>query len=298
MYSAFVYCSHYGVEKLYRFIFFGSLALFIRFFYLTYFLNQNVLHNAFLGFLAAFALFYAYSKIETRTITILKVFYILIAVFGVMLTVLGMVRGGLLGISISITIMFIHLVINSKNKMKITVFFVLSLIIAYYLYNNFSKTLLYKHQGSENLQELFEKSKDVEKTIATRLRRWDILWDLFLNNPILGVGFSKTYLNNINVGSTVWGAHNYFIAVLSGGGLFVFIPIFVFYLKYLILILKKLLTLYHIDFHFMWGIVLFLNVININSTNVYYYGLFGPIPIWTFFGAAIYELSQKQIQKM
>jgi len=123
------------------------------------------------------------------------------------------------------------------------------------------------------------------------LLRWQYLINGFINNPLMGLGFYETNSIFANF-RDAWQAHNYYLAILGGGGLLLFIPnvlLAVYPIKEFIGKIK--LIKQKINTETLLGFVLFLQVININLFNTYYYQMWSAVFIWCLMGMSLYLLS-------
>ena len=89
--------------------------------------------------------------------------------------------------------------------------------------------------------EHFQRPNDMN--ISTRLVLWDIAWDLFRANPILGVGIGDYSIEaERSLGDrrvlTTWDTHNVYLHILATRGLVGFIPFVIFWVV-LIRVLAK-----------------------------------------------------------
>jgi hypothetical protein len=223
----------------------------------------------------------------------------IVIVLFILASILGASRSSMIAVIIGLFSYFLisHKNNNKKNIIKFVPFFILLVVMYHFLF----PILFHVHQGAQDLAELMHKSGDIEYTISTRLTRWEIVQSIIKNNLLFGVGFYKKVLfyhvGNWNTVS-IQAAHNYFLSILGGGGLFIFIFMINFYYKIFDTALKK----YKLNkSRVIKGITLVLLVININITNVSFARFNISIVIWSIMGLGIYYIttsSNKSIKKI
>ena len=183
---------------------------------------------------------------------------------GIIAVFMGMSRGAMTAVILPFLAMFAF---DKSKRTKGLIFFLviggLVFISSYLLANILPSSYVYQHQGARNLNELFEITQNIS-TISTRLLRWEYLITGFINNPLMGLGFYET--KNIFASfRDAWQAHNYYLAILGGGGLLLFIPNIVLAAYPIKKFLGKVKLLkQNTDADILLGIVLFLQVMNIN----------------------------------
>ena len=167
-------------------------------------------------------------------------------------------------------------------------------MLAVSAYTLLKSELFYVHSfaniENRNLTDLWEYT-DSAQGLSGRDVIWTTLYLMFLKSPLFGIGFFAP-LNIVyqDIRTNVFFAHNYFFTILTGGGLFLFIPTIVFYafitFRSFKVIKKNSLT--------YLGVQMLLMVIIINLTNTYYAHFFkGPL-IWFIFGAGIFLIFDRE----
>ncbi len=290
--TAFIYCTRYSVTPLLRCAYYSSIVYmgYILFVIYTYY-TLAFFHFATFGLAAAYIttinLFYLEKLVKPRFHTLARI----LGYGGIVGVLLGMSRGGMLAVIIPFAMLFIF--DKSKRTKGIGLTLVLGLLIlasSYLLNTILPSNYIYQHQGATNLSELFQISQSLD-TISTRLLRWNYLINGFLNNPFMGIGFyEETAI--FALFRDAWMAHNYFLAILGGGGLLLFIPNVVltaYPIKKFVDNLKVVKD--KINAENLVGFIICLQVININFFNTYYYQMWSAVFIWCLMGMGLYLLT-------
>lgn len=212
---------------------------------------------------------------------------LLFMVFAILITLLGFGRGSILSIIITVFVIILYIYNKKEFNSSILFYALFGGIIVFYSFDYLSGFFLYKHLGAESLTDLWSITQDT-KSLMPRLLRWEILISYFEKDPIMAGGFSRPILSRVNEGFRAWGAHNYFLSILGGGGLFLLIPTVLFYGK----VLKKVFSIFVFDkmhsFNSYFGIGLILITININISNTYFIQVWSGASIWILFGFGLY----------
>ena len=107
----------------------------------------------------------------------------------------------------------------------------------------------------------------------------------------MGLGFYETKSIFAHF-RDAWQAHNYYLAILGGGGLLLFIPNVVLAAYPVKKFIGKIkLVKQKVNTEILLGFVLFLQVININLFNTYYYQMWSAVFIWCLMGVSLYLLT-------
>jgi len=264
---------------------------------LEVFHSSHVAMAASINILLLFFYFPYQTDIKFKITKIFLRFNTVLFIMSFAIPFLGMGRGGIIAVSIPVILQSIF---NFRKRLFKVLLFLAIAIISLFIINDYvseiiPEALIYKHQGANNLKELFNNTQDVETTISTRLNRWDILTKEFTDNYVFGgTGFRDPILDEINEGFNAWGAHNYFYAIAAGGGLFLLIPTLLFY----VYIIRRTIKSFRRGMTPMklLGIGLIVNGININMTNCYYAGFYSAFVIWVSTGIGIYLLTIKEVK--
>ena len=290
--TTIIYCSRYGVKPLLQIAFLASIS------YMAYTLYMVItrytmafFHNASFGLAAAVVvlipLFYKEDLVPPRFRLLTRV----IGFAGIVAVFLGMSRGAMTAVIIPFIIMFVF--DKSKRTKGLSFFLVIGglLFVSSFLLSSIvPSTYVYQHQGASNLSELLEITQNIS-TISTRLLRWEYLIEGFLNNPLMGVGFYETEGIFASF-RDAWQAHNYYLAILGGGGLLLFIPNIMLAVYPVRKFFGKIRMMNRNDNpEILLGFVLFLQVININLFNTYYYQMWSAVYIWCLLGISLYLLT-------
>lgn len=290
--TAFIYCTRYGITPLLQTAYFTSIVymgyivyMVVTRFTLVYF------HFATFGLATAFIilinLFYIEDFVQPRFRLLSKI----IGFAGIIAVFMGMSRGAMTAIILPFLMMFVF--DKSKRTKGVVLFLVMGALVfvsSYLMSSLLPSSYIYQHQGARNLNELFEITQNIS-TISTRLLRWDYLIDGFINNPFIGLGFYET-TNIFAHFRDAWQAHNYYLAILGGGGLLLFIPNMVLAAYPIKEFMGKIkLIQQKVNSEILLGFVLFLQVININLFNTYYYQMWSAVFIWCLMGMSLYLLT-------
>lgn len=146
-----------------------------------------------------------------------------ILVFAYMAVSLMQGRAAMAAIILSFIIMnrdYIRHFLKSNSGI-ITGFLVITTLIATYMF--YSESI---NNFFINAFLLFDENRGVGTGLVGRLERWEISLDLFLQNPILGMGFNYFAVNNL------LSPHNAFLYALAEFGMFSFVIIFLLFLGY------------------------------------------------------------------
>ncbi|GAB2538000.1 O-antigen ligase family protein [Gracilibacillus alcaliphilus] len=164
----------------------------------------------------------------------LNVILFFLLVFALLLT---QKRAHLLFTFISIVIVYLqfstHYIEKFKKSINLIIIGVISslVIIPLLLLTSVGETLFFRL--SMTIQNL-----SLDQDISSgRLDLWHLAWQLFLNNPLLGVGwgnFSSHVVGTVTV-ETEMQTHNIYLQILSETGIFsalvIFLPMFITYIK-------------------------------------------------------------------
>ena len=290
--TAFIYCTRYTVTPLLQTAYYTSIVYmgYILYMVITRF-TLVFFHFATFGLATAFViminLFYIEAFIPPRFRLLSKI----IGFAGIIAVFLGMSRGAMTAIILPFLMMFV--LDKSKRSKGLVLFLVMGALVfvsSYLMSSLLPSSYIYQHQGASNLNELFEITQNIS-TISTRLLRWDYLIDGFTNNPLMGLGFYETTHIFAHF-RDAWQAHNYYLAILGGGGLLLFIPniiLAVYPVKEFMGKIKLIKSKANPEV--LLGFVLFLQVININLFNTYYYQMWSAVFIWCLMGISLYLLT-------
>ena len=295
--TAFIYGSRYSVNPLLQSVYYASVA------YMGYILYMVLTRNTLVFFhFATFGLAVAY--IVTINLffinqLVLPRYHLLsrfIGYTGIIGVFLGMSRGGMMAVMAPFLLMF--MVDKSKRSRSLGLFLVVGVLVmasSFLLTSLLPSSYIYRHQGAANLNELFEVTQNVA-TISLRLARWQYLIDGFIDHPIMGIGFYEA--NSIFAHfRDAWQAHNYFLAILGGGGLLLFIPNLAVAAYPIKEFLSKISFIQHtLKSELILGFVLFLEVIIINFFNTYYYQMWSAVFIWCLLGMSLQLLMNTEFQ--
>ena len=292
--TAYIYCSKYTVTPLLQTAYYASVVYMGHIMYLIFYHGTMVFfHFATFGMAVAYIvtvnLFYIDELVQPRYHLLSKI----IGYAGIIGVFLGMSRGGMMAIIVPFVLLFAF--DKSQRTKGLGLFLVvggLVMVSSYLLNALLPSSYIYQHQGASNLNELFQVTQNLA-TISLRLLRWQYLIDGFVQHPLMGIGFYEATSIFAHF-RDAWQAHNYFLAILGGGGLLLFIPnvavtaypIKEFFSK-IGQVSKKL------DGAFLLGFVLFMEVIIINFFNTYYYQMWSAAFIWCLMGMSIHLLTTK-----
>ncbi len=283
--TAFIYCSRYSATALLQSVYYASVVYmgYILFLVLSH-TTLVFFHFATFGLATAYILminlFYIEELVEPRFHFLSKV----IGYIGIIGVFLGMSRGGMMSIILPFLMMFLF--DKTKRTKSMWLFLVVGGLVmasSYLLSAVVPSSYVYQHQGARNLNELFQVTQNLS-TISLRLMRWQYLINGFINHPFMGIGFyeAKSIFAHFR---DAWQAHNYFLAILGGGGLMLFIPNIVITAYPIKEFLGKIdLIKQKINSEILLGFVLFLEIININFFNTYYYQMWSAVFIWCLMG--------------
>ncbi|GJM29963.1 MAG: hypothetical protein DHS20C17_25980 [Cyclobacteriaceae bacterium] len=290
--TAFIYCSRYSITNLLQCAYYASVA------YMGYIIFLVLSHNTLVffhfatfglaaGYIVSINLFYIDELVEPRFHLLSK----FIGYAGMIGVFMGMSRGGMIAIITPFLFMFIF--DKTKRTKSMSLFLVVGgvvLLSSYFLNALIPSSYIYEHQGARNLNELFQVTQNLA-TISTRLLRWEYLINGFIDNPLMGTGFYEA--NSIfALFRDAWQAHNYFLAILGGGGLLLFIPNIAVTAYPIREFLGKLTSLKsNLNKEVLLGFVIFLEVININFFNTYYYQMWSAVFIWALMGLSLRMLT-------
>lgn len=298
IFSTVCYCRIYGSKKLLEFLFWGFIIFNFRNIYGAYVLKEKImLHSAVLGMASSYIILYSFLKLNLKELGIRRPLLLFLILLNAALPFLGMVRGGILAVGIAFMLVPFYFTYFNVRDMLVTFPVIITLgIISFSVFISlYPDSIFHHHHGSSNLSELLDDTKDIN-TIDLRILRWSILFDAFVDNPLIGVGFWERILADVHGPDEVWGAHNYFISILAGGGLLLSIPILLIHVLPLIKSMNIVWNKIPVDGYFFVGIGCFLNVININMTNPFFGTRGIEVIIWTMFGVGIYEIYHKYYQ--
>ena len=290
--TAFIYCSRYTITPLLQTAYYTSIVYmgYILYMVITRF-TLVFFHFATFGLATAFIiminLFYIEAFVPPRFRLLSKI----IGFAGIVAVFLGMSRGAMTAIFLPFLMMFVF--DKTKRTKGLVLFMMMGVLVfvsSYLMSSMLPSAYIYQHQGASNLNELFEITQNIS-TISTRLLRWEYLINGFINNPLMGLGFyeTKSILTHLR---DAWQAHNYYLAILGGGGLLLFIPnmiLAVYPIKEFIGKIKLIKR--NVNSEILLGFVLFLQVININLFNTYYYQMWSAVFIWCLMGMSLYMLT-------
>jgi hypothetical protein len=290
--TTIIFCTRYGVKPLLLITFLASISFmgYTLYMVITRY-TMAFFHNASFGLAAAVVvainLFYAEEIVPPRFRLLSKS----IGFAGIVAVFLGMSRGAMTAVILPFIMMFMF---DKTKRSKGLVFFLvigaLVFVSSFLMSNIVPTTYVYQHQGARNLSELLEISQNIS-TISTRLLRWEYLINGFVSNPLMGVGFyeSKSIFASFR---DAWQAHNYFLAILGGGGLLLFVPNVILAIYPVKQFLSKIPFINQNENpEILLGFVLFLQVLNINLFNTYYYQMWSAVYIWCLLGIAFYLLT-------
>jgi hypothetical protein len=101
------------------------------------------------------------------------------------------------------------------------------------------------------------------ETGSGRYSMWSNALDVFLNQPLLGIGVNSTSLVTTSIG--IVNLHNTFLGILVEGGIVVFLTYTVFILTYLKSLFTLSLVNYEYRFLFLTAILIFVNMMSVDA---------------------------------
>lgn len=289
--TAFIYCSRYSVTPLLQTAYYASLVYMLYIFYMvltraTLVFFHFATFGMAVGYIVTINLFYINQLVLPRFQSLSRI----IGYGGIICVFLGMSRGAMMAVVIPFLLMFG--IDKTKRSKSLGLFLVVGALImasSYLLTSLLPSSYVYQHQGASNLNELLEVTQNVS-TISLRLARWQFLINGFINHPIMGIGFFEADSIFAHF-RDAWQAHNYFLAILGGGGLLLFIPNLAVTAYPVKEFLRKANIFQHsVNSELILGFALFLEVMVINFFNTYYYQMWSAVFIWCLMGMSLHLL--------
>jgi hypothetical protein len=286
-----IYCRRFGIHQLLKWLNRGCyIHIFMNIFTVIVLRSFQPFHQPTIGLAVAIILFLNRPEIRFKKTNYIRNIFNL---FLVVLPLLGMARGGIL----AVCIFFIFTIRMKPANIFLVVFisaaaiFAADTVMEKYKYSN----IIFRHRGADNLTEILQDTFQSEETGGLRVLRWYLMIESFKKNVWMGIGFAKEDVYDLyskgGLGertlSSVWQAHNFYFALLGGGGLLVFMPHF---LMHLIAFYKSIGDLISRKRSFIRTFrgFLILEVIVINMTNCYYVFYWSGSIMWMCFGIAWY----------
>lgn len=274
----FNYCKLFGYNRLLKITYVYSIIyLFLRY-YLSFF-ESNKLHEPFLGFIfIVIFIFSSFTKFKYRVFPTVVLLFSILAIF------LGSTRTGIsiVVLSFILTIIFSYKYNDFLQVKKIFIY----LLSGTLLFALMSVKFFFVHVGNKNILDLllFSKSQD---SLNGRDKTWETLYELFLNNIWFGNGFfSQLEIVYQHQTTNIFYSHNILLSILSGGGLFLFIPYMLFWSLIIIMIIKNWMK----SKQTFIGFLIILSIVIVFLANTYFAHFFKGSLLWTFLGMGIYLL--------
>ncbi|MCK8824299.1 O-antigen ligase family protein [Fuchsiella alkaliacetigena] len=168
------------VKKYINIIFASKLLMMIYGYYMDYFTDNDFFRgsNARAAF-AGFMVFFALTLLFTQKSSIYKnLLYVIGFLLGIMALPIQS-RGAVVGFAVGICIWIVLMFYKEFDWKKLTVIIVLIALISVPILN------------SERLMRDFDRLRNYQDTLSTRLNMWKVSIDLIKENPVLGVGIGN-----------------------------------------------------------------------------------------------------------
>ncbi|MFK5854535.1 MAG: O-antigen ligase family protein [Bacteroidota bacterium] len=170
---------------------------------------------------------------------------VIAAVMGVLASALSQSRGGWVALPVLLLVfIWYSRFYVTKSTQFLSVAAIMGVIIVIYLVPQ-TRVELKLDETITNIQMYINSdvnSKYRETSIGVRLEAWKAAWFVFLDNPLIGVGWgnlqenAKVYVDNgeINKSAIIYShPHNQFLSVMASGGIIATIAIFfLFYIPF------------------------------------------------------------------
>jgi len=266
-------------------------------------LSYEVNHSAgMISILFPFAL-YQLIEMQKRHNLLKGVIYNICCIFIIIAVLVTGSRMGVLIISLNIFLVIIlqrhYLVKPNLIIFNIILIFLVILLIRYGLFKEILEDLLRRFYILWNY--IFRKNEIGISSVSIRNNLLYACWQIFLKNPLFGIGLGNANFSNIRDISLMTGRqgvapHNTYIEFLSEIGIFGFI----FFILILLQIGKNLYFFYRTlrNSLYLYLTISFLNLCLVflllsQSTNHYFWGFFLPLSMYLDFKKQQWELSNK-----